>query len=198
MYLVLLQVWCTQFDSCWGGQPGRNRHMGHTWTPTAERQTTAFRSWIPNTDDEVKWFSSLTEHTSRGGSIGPLAKTPVKTSRSTSALITHRVSPGLEQSQFPSSEKEMNTNETFMESCKGRKNRQEWRESTYIDSSSLLAHRWTVEPSLSCTTMRFSLGLLSGGVTPTVQPSYKSFTQSFLFAYFISTYIIQCNIYRYI
>lgn len=35
--------------------------------------------------------------------------------------------------------------------------------STYMDSSSLLAHRLTDEPSLSWTTMRFSLGLFSGG-----------------------------------
>lgn len=39
--------------------------------------------------------------------------------------------------------------------------------STYMDSSSLLAHRLTVEPSLSRTTIRFSLGLFSGGVKST-------------------------------
>lgn len=41
--------------------------------------------------------------------------------------------------------------------------RREGSRSTYMDSSSLLAHRLTDEPSLSWTTMRFSLGLFSGG-----------------------------------
>lgn len=38
------------------------------------------------------------------------------------------------------------------------------RQVTYMDSSSLLAHRLTTEPSRSRTVMRFSRGLFSGGV----------------------------------
>lgn len=75
--------------------------------------------------------------------------------------ITHRVPPGLQQSQFPRSDRDMNRNEELMD---GWMMEGEAMKSTYMDSSSLLAHRLTIEPSLSRTTMRFSLGLFSGGV----------------------------------
>lgn len=47
---------------------------------------------------------------------------------------------------------------------------------TYMDSSSLLAHRLTVEPSVSRMTMRFSRGLFSGGVTPAQSTRTQSIT----------------------
>lgn len=51
-----------------------------------------------------------------------------------------------------------------------------WWRDTYMDSSSLLAHRLTVEPSLSRMTMRFSRGLFSGGATSAQSTTKLSIT----------------------
>lgn len=50
------------------------------------------------------------------------------------------------------------------------------RGDTYMDSSSLLAHRLTVEPSVSRMTMRFSRGLFSGGVKPAQSTTTQNIT----------------------
>lgn len=52
-----------------------------------------------------------------------------------------------------------------------RQEKRHWKRSvtSYMDSSSLLAHRLSVEPSLRLTMIRFSLGLVSGGVKPSAK-----------------------------
>lgn len=136
-YLVLLQVWCRLSDICWWESPGRTHHTGRTWTP-AEGKT------------QGGFLSRRREH--REGMFQLWRRT----------RITHRVPPGLQQGQFPRSDRDMDRNEELMD---GWMMEDEAMMSTYMDSSSLLAHRLTVEPSFSRTTMRFSLGLFSGGAT---------------------------------
>lgn len=91
--------------------------------------------------------------------------------------VTHRVPPGLQQGQFPGSAEDRMGGKGISEQAVD-----EWREgaeqrdSTYRDSSSLLAQRLSMELSLSRTMMRFSRGLFSGGVISAARTGHTRIT----------------------
>ncbi len=68
-YLVLLQVWCRQCDSCWWEQPGRSHHMGRMWTPTERKTPLLALRWKCEAPRRANssCFSSHTEHGSLTG-----------------------------------------------------------------------------------------------------------------------------------
>lgn len=88
-HLVQLQVWCRQCGSCWWGQPGRSHHMGRMWTPAGRKHH--FQHWGGNSGESEPMVFQLWHRT----------------------WITHRVPPGLQQSQFPGSETDVNSNEDW-------------------------------------------------------------------------------------